>query len=145
MSTEENKAMVRRFAREVVNGGDFGLFDELVAPDCVEHTGPHGAPPTRATLRSLIEGFRAAFPDLETTEEDIIAEGDRVVYLGTVRGTHRGDCMGIAPTGRCVTIGEIHIQRVVGGKMVEHWGQFDALGLLHQLGVLPVPAPSAAG
>jgi predicted ester cyclase len=107
MSAEENKAAVRRFAREVVNGGDFGAFEELVAPDFVAHSAPPGAPPTRETLRHLIEGFRAAFPDLETTEEDLVAEGDKVVYRGTIRGTHRGEFMGVPPTGKRIEIGEV--------------------------------------
>jgi steroid delta-isomerase-like uncharacterized protein len=137
MSVEENKAAVRRFAREVVNRGDFAAFEALVAPDFVEHSSPPGVPPTREALRHFIEGFRAAFPDLETTEEDLVAEGDKVVYRGTIRGTHRGELMGVPPTGKRIEIGEIQIQRLAGGKLAEHWGQLDWLALLQQLGAMP--------
>jgi steroid delta-isomerase-like uncharacterized protein len=139
MSAEENKNVVRRFARMVVSRGDFGVFEELVAPDFAEHSTPPGVPPTRDTLRHFIEGFRAAFPDLETSEEDLVAEGDKVVYRGTIRGTHRGEFMGIPPTGQRIEIGEIQVQRLAGGQLAEHWGQLDWLALLRQLGANPTP------
>src|SRR5438034_115401 len=93
----------------------------------------------RVTLRGLIEGFRAAFPDLETTEEDLVAEGEKVVYRGTIRGTHLGEFMGFPPSGLRIEIGEIQVQRLAGGKLVEHWGQFDWMSLLQQLGAMPAP------
>lgn len=140
MSAEENKNVVRRFSRRVVSQGDFGVFEELVAPDFVEHSTPPGVPPTRETLRHFIEGFRAAFPDLETSEEDLLAEGDKVVYRGTIRGTHRGEFLSIPPTGKRIEIGEIQVQRLAGGKLAEHWGQLDWLALLQQLGANPAPS-----
>ncbi len=106
MPGEENKAVVRRFAQEIVNRGNWALFDELVGPDYVEHTPPPGAPPTRETLLSAVQALRAAFPDLQTSEEDLIAEGDKVVYRGTLSGTHQAEFLGIPPTGRFVTMGK---------------------------------------
>ena len=144
MGTEENKAAVRRLVREVVNGGDFGAFEQLVAPDFVAHSAPPGAPPTRETLRHLIEGFRAAFPDLETTEEDLVAEGDKVVVRLTYTGTHRGEFWGIPPTGKGFTITSVELYRIADGKVVESWVGSDRLGLLQQLGVIPAPGQATA-
>ena len=87
--------------------------------------------------------FRAAFPDLQATIEDLIAEGHKVAVRGTLRGTHPGELLGIPPTGAQVTVPLIDINRIEAGKLVERWGEADMLGLLHQLGV--IPAPGQAG
>ena len=84
--------------------------------------------------------YYAAFPDLHTTIEQVVGEGDIVVVRGTDRGTHRGDFMGIAPTGRNVTVPWICIYRVTDGKITEQWISSDGLGMLQQLGVLPRPS-----
>jgi predicted ester cyclase len=84
--------------------------------------------------------LRSAFPDLNATVEDIVAEGDKVVVRQTWTGTHTGgDFMGVPPTGRTVPIGVIDIIRIAGGKFVEHWGQMDAMGMMQQLGAMPTP------
>jgi predicted ester cyclase len=88
-------------------------------------------------LKQFISLFRAGFPDLHFTIEDMIAAGDTVVVRQTYRGTHKGELMGISPTGKQVTITSIDIGRFTGGKLVEHWGATDSLGLLQQLGVVP--------
>ena len=84
----------------------------------------------------MVGAFRAAFPDLRVKNEDVIAEGDKVVARWTARGTHNGALMNIPPTGKQVTLKGIDVLRIEGGKIVERWGEFDALGMLHQLGVI---------
>jgi predicted ester cyclase len=81
--------------------------------------------------------FRGAFPDMRLTEEDMIAEGDKVVDRVTVRGTHEGALMGIPPSGNQVEFVETHISRIADGKIVERWGQWDALGMMQQIGAVP--------
>jgi predicted ester cyclase len=81
--------------------------------------------------------MRGAFPDGRHTFEDVIAEGDKVVTRGMFSGTHQGEIMGILPTGKQVAFSVIHIDRVIDGKVVEHWGQGDTMGLMQQLGVVP--------
>jgi steroid delta-isomerase-like uncharacterized protein len=83
--------------------------------------------------------FRTAFPDLQLSVEDQIAEGDRVVTRYTGRGTHQGELMGIPPTGNEVSVGGTIISRVSGGRIEEEWNNFDALGMMQQLGVIPPP------
>ena len=87
--------------------------------------------------------MRSAFPDLHLTIEDMIAEGDKVAMRSSWNGTHQGEFMGIPATGRRVTVSQIDISRIADGRMVEHWGQLDALGLMQQLGV--VSSPKQAG
>ena len=87
--------------------------------------------------------YRSAFPDIQFTIEDLIAEGDKIVTRYTARGTHRGDLQGIPPTGRQVTVTGIIISRFANGKFVEGWLDFDALGMLQQLGVIPAPGQAS--
>jgi steroid delta-isomerase-like uncharacterized protein len=118
--------------------------DELFAPHYVLHDpavpgevrGPEG-------IKQYVGMYRSAYPDTRFTVEDQIAEGDEVATRWTGRGTHRGELMGIPPTGREVTITGITIDSVSGGRIEEEWNNFDQLGLLQQLGV--VPTPGAAG
>jgi len=137
MSTEENKAMIRRVWEEVFNKGDLAVADEIMATNYVYHgsggqefKGPEG-------FKQLITMFRTAFPDLRITVEDMFAEGDKVAHRATIRGTHKGDFMGIAPTGKQVTIAAIVISRFVGGKEVEAWANLDQLAMMQQMGIAP--------
>jgi predicted ester cyclase len=140
MSSEKHKALYRRFMTEVANRGNLGVADEILSADVVEHeTLPPGLARNRDGIKQLFTLIRKAFPDLHITVEDLIAEGDRVVARVTLKGTHRGEFMGIAPTGRPVAYEAIDISRIAGGKLVEHWGIPDYLTLLQQLGVEPVP------
>jgi steroid delta-isomerase-like uncharacterized protein len=140
MSTEQNKAVYRRFMEEVVNQGNLAVVDELVAVDVVEHEElPPGYPQGREGVKQFFAMLRTAFPDLQATIEDLIAEGDKVVGRGTWSGSHRGQFMDIPPTGKRVSFGVMDIGRIADGKIVEHWGQTDMLGLLQQLGVVPLP------
>jgi steroid delta-isomerase-like uncharacterized protein len=140
MSTEQNKALFRRFVDEVFNHGNMSLVDELVAPDFVEHEElPPGIPQDREGAKQLTTMLRSAFPDFKATIHDIIAEGDKVAVRMTWSGTQQGEFMGIPPTGKSVSIGVFDIVRVAGGKLVEHWGQMDNMGMMQQLGVIPAP------
>ena len=137
MSTEENKALIRRFYEEI-SKGNLAVVGELVATDLVEHSPfvPGQAPGRQGTVE-LFTMIHAAFPDLRITAEDMVAEGDKVVARGTMSGTHKGEFIGIAPTGKQITVGMIEILRIAGGKMVEHWNVVDSLGIMQQLGVVP--------
>lgn len=139
MSTQDNKALVRRIFDEVINQRNVVAADEIFAADVRDHTVPPGLPPGRDGLKANFGAFLAAFPDLSFTVEDMIAEGDQVVTRRTFRGTHQGPLFGIPPTGRPVTVTGIDISRVEAGKVVEHWGNEDDLGMLQQLGVVPAP------
>jgi predicted ester cyclase len=137
MSIEENKGVIRRFVEDVQNGGTIGAIANYCSPDFVNHSAPPGVPTGCEGVELVTAMFRAAFPDGRMTIEDMVAEGDKVVTRKTFRGTHRGELMGIAPTGKRVSIGLIDILRLERGKVVEHWSVVDNLGMLQQLGVVP--------
>ena len=136
MSVEENKAIFRRIVEEGFNKGNLAIVDELVATNHVNHTDNVHGP---EEYKQFITMYRTAFPDLHMTIEDQIAEGDKVVNRWTSRGTHKGDLMGIPPTGKQTTVTGIYVARIIGGKIVEEWGNFDALGMMQQIGVVPPP------
>jgi len=136
--SEQNKNAVRRLFEEVWNKGNPQVADELFAPTYAHHdssTPDVGRGPESEKRRATL--YRTAFPDLRLTIEDIIAEGDTVMARWSCRGTHKGDLSGIAPTGRQFTISGVSIARFAGGKVVEGWVNWDALGLMQQLGVVP--------
>lgn len=137
MSTEQNKAIVRRAFEEGTSQGNLCIFDELLAPNYVNHSLPE---PGGESLKQAIRLFRAGFPDLRVTIEDQIAEGDKVVTRGYSTGTHIAELQGIPPTGRQVKVPFINITRVENGKMMESWVQSDMLGMMQQLGAIPTPA-----
>jgi len=139
MSVEENKAIELRFLEEVVNKGNLAVIDELVAANFIDHSALPGAAPDREGYKQFFAMTRTAFPDFHSTLEDMIAEGDKVVERFTVRGTHKGEFMGIAPTGKQVEVEGIAIHRLAGGKIVEDWFSMDMLGMMQQLGVVPAP------
>ena len=138
MSTEEHKALVRRFVEEVWNGRNPSRVDELFAASHLFH-GAGNPPLDREGHRQMIAHFQEAFPDGRTTSEELLAEGDTVVQRWTFRGTHQGAFQGIPPTGKPVTLTGISIWRVNGGTIVESWHELDTLGLMQQLGVIPTP------
>ena len=126
VSTAANKALVRRYWDEVVNPGNLDLIDELYAPNFVLHA-PDGDVYGPDGVRRQLAAYRAAFPDLAVTLEDLLAEGDKVVRRFTLRGTHRGPFLGVPVSGRRVELGGIAIDRVAGGLLVESWVQVDGL------------------
>jgi predicted ester cyclase len=133
------KTQLERIPLEVFNKGNFGLIDELIAPDFVEHYAQPGVPPTRDGFMQLAIALRSAFPDLHYTVEDAIEVGDKVVHRLAASGTMKSDFLGIPATGTRATWTEIHIGRVADGRLVEHWGLVDQLGMFVQLGVIPAP------
>jgi len=139
MSAEANKAAVRRLIEEVMNGRNPDALDEIVAGDVVHHSLPPGMPQGIESYRALTSGYTVAFPDLQATIDDLIAEGDRVVVRMTNRGTHQGEFMGIPPTGKRIEVSAITMLRFADGKLAEEWVQADMLGVMEQLGVVPAP------
>ena len=141
MSTADVIAQHRRYNDEVLNRGDLDLLAELVAVEYVDHMA--GGPDLRGPegLRRFIAAFRTAFPDAQFTVHDRVVQGDTVAVRWSMRGTHRGDFNGLPPTGRSVTTTGLAIHRFVAGRLAESWEQFDALGLLQQLGVRIGAAP----
>lgn len=138
MSPVDAKTLVRKFIEEIWNKGNLGVVDEIVATNYVRHDpatpdvspGPEG-------LKQLVTAFRNAFPDLHFTIEDMLVEGDKVVTRYSSSGTHKGEFMGIAPTGKYGTSSGIGIGRIVNGQVVEEWVHWDTLGTLKQFGVIP--------
>jgi steroid delta-isomerase-like uncharacterized protein len=143
MSTEDNKAVVRRFYEEVMNQKNRAVLDQVFDLNVVDHFAPPGTPGGLEGARQTLGMFLSAFPDLHFTVEDLIAEGDKVVARATLSGTQQGTFMGIPATGKHVTIRGIEINRFEGGKSVEHWVEMDTLGLMQQLGVIPPPGPTS--
>jgi len=137
----QNKQLVQTFYEEVINGGDVDKIDELVSEDFVEHEEFPGISPDRDGVKDFFRLLRSAFPDVHFTPEDVISDGELVASRFTMTGTHEGEFMRVPSSGRQVTVSGIDIIRVRDGKCVEHWGQFDALGLLQQLGALAAEAP----
>jgi steroid delta-isomerase-like uncharacterized protein len=143
MSAEENKALVRRYAQELLNQTNLDLFDEIFAPDFVQY----GADPDQVSgvedLKQFFIMMRLGFPDFRVTMEDLFAaEGEKVVLRFVFRGTHEGEFTGVAPTGKQVTMAGIDIFRIAGGKIVELWNQEDVLGMMQQIGAVPAPGQS---
>ena len=141
MGLEENKAVVCRFVEEVQSQHRLDLVDELFDPDYIDHAVPVGMPPARGTgyFKQFYATMLRAFPDTHVTIHDQIAEGDKVTTRKTFRGTHQGEFMGIPPTGKEIELLVIDIFRVTKGKLAEHWGAWDRLSLLEQLGAMPAP------
>ena len=135
--SEQAEAVVRRAFEEVAMG-ELNTVDEIIAPEYVRHD-LAGGPETHGPdgVKRLITGLRAAFPDLQTTIDDIFSDGEKVVVRFTAHGTHEGPLQGIAPTGREATWRGVNIYRVADGQIRETWQLADGLGLLRQLGVAP--------
>ena len=142
MSTEDNKALFRRWC-EVISQNRLDRVEEIIAPDEVDHALPPGIPSGLEGVKQLFKLLHTAFPDLQIEIEDLIAEGDEVVGRVTARGTHEGEFMGIAPTGKPVSFNAIDVVRIARGKIVERWSQADNLALLRQLGAVPAPGQTA--
>jgi len=135
MSTEDNKALIRRAYEEGFNQRNLAVLDEVNASDLVSHNASTTMQGLEA-FKQFLSLYLSAFSDARFTVEDLIAEGDRVVARHTFRGTHTGDLMGIPPTGKQVSGTGIQITRIANGKAVEQWFNGDDLGLMQQLGVV---------
>ena len=139
MSTKENVALDRRVAEKVWNEGDMDVADQVFASDVVLHGAAPGLPPGVEGVKAAVTAYRAAFPDLHVTNDDYVAEGDRVASRWSWQGTHKGELFGIPATGKQVTMTGISIMRVVDGKIAEVWSSSDQLSLMQQIGAAPTP------
>lgn len=136
---DANKAIAREYF-EAFADGDLAWIDDHISSDFVRHD--PGLPfEVRGSegVRYLNSVFLTAFPDLRLDVEDVIGEGDKILVRLTIRGTHQGELMGIAPTGKEVEVGVLDLFHIADGKLVEHWAAIDNLGLMQQLGVVPEP------
>lgn len=141
MSSEENKALIRRYFEAIdatCQTGNADLIDEYLAPDFVEHNPFPGYPPTRDGWKQVFLMLDAATPGYHVVE-DLVAEGDKVVGRITAYGTHVGELFGIPATGKQIRLSAIAIWRIRDGQIIEHWHEADTLGLMQQLGVAPTP------
>ena len=129
--SEENKALVRRVFEDVFNKRNLALLDEFYA-DCVYHAPAVGELRGEA-YRQFLTALHAAFPDGRWTIQDQVAGGDKVVTRWSFTGTHQGELMGLAPTGKQVTCSGILISRIAEGKVVEEWEEWDTLGMVQQM------------
>jgi steroid delta-isomerase-like uncharacterized protein len=140
---EDNKEIARRLIEELFNQGKLDVVDELIAPGMIGHD-PALPEPTRGPegVRELVSGYRAGFPDLSLRIEDQCAEGDLVCTRWTAIGTNSGDFWGMPATGKQGTVTGITIDRIIGGRIAESWTNWDALGLMQQLGIVPAAMPA---
>jgi steroid delta-isomerase-like uncharacterized protein len=138
--TEKNKTVVSDFIGALFTRGDPNAVDDYLAEDFVNNDPPFGASADREGMRSAGAMFRAVFPDWRSDLHLLVAEGDIVVEMFTATGTHTGtEIMGVAPSGRTVTLPGINIFRLRDGRIVERWGRLDDLSFLRQLGVIQHP------
>jgi len=141
---ELGKELARRFVDEVWTQGRLDVIDELVSPDFVGSDPTAGETHGPAELRAVVDGYRSAFPDMTMRVDRLVAEGEWVVTHWTATGTHTGELMGIAPTGRQVTVSGVNIDRIADGRIAESRGVFDSLGMLQQVGAVPAGAAAPA-
>jgi len=139
MSTQENKKIARAIVQEAFVNGDFSVIDKYIADNFVDHAAPPGLSAGREGVKQNFSMMRSAFSDLQVSLEDEIAEGDKVVHRATTTATHTGEFMGVPPTNQQVTWTEMHMIRFANGQAVEHWANFDMLGLMQQLDAVPAP------
>jgi steroid delta-isomerase-like uncharacterized protein len=135
--SEAAKAVVRRNTDEVQSGGNFEVFEKLFADDFLDHTPQPGRTPDKDGARQLYKILRTAFPDFHAEIHWQLAEGDRVTTYKTYHGTHHGDFLGVAPTGRRIQFETVDVMRVQGGRITEHWGVANLFSLKQQLGASP--------
>lgn len=131
---KENKTVVCRIVEDLFNTGDAGIADKDFAADYIDHSASNSQMRGTENVRRFIESWRAAFPDTRSAVDDIVAEGDRVAVRWTTHATHRGEFMGVAPTGRQVAVGWFGMFRLSDGRVVESWDTFNALEMMQQLG-----------
>ena len=137
MSVEANKVIVRRTFEEIFNQGTLALADTWVAATFVNHAAPAEMLSGPEALKGHVVLLRTAFPDLHFTVEELIADEERVAARVTFGGTHRGVFRGFSPTNKSFVQSQMHMVRLVKGKVVEHWAVRDDLGLMQQLGIVP--------
>jgi predicted ester cyclase len=138
MSTEQNKAIVRRYSDELFNKGNLAVADEVFDPNYLNSgVAKLGLPRGPEGFKQYVSMMRTAYPDFHMTVEDQVAEGDKEVHRVIARGTHKGALMDIAPTNKQVEVSAIAIDHFSGGKVIETWAEVDMFGMMQQLGVIP--------
>jgi steroid delta-isomerase-like uncharacterized protein len=144
VSVDQNRAIARRYIDEFWSRGNVAAVDELIATDYVVHDpGTPGRAGGTDGEKQVHAMYRSVFPDLRFSVDDVLGEGDRAVVRWTARGTHRGELLGIAPTGKLITIPGTSIVRIANGKIAEHWLNWDTVGMLQQMGAIPAPQQPA--
>lgn len=135
----DGNGLLQRFYKEIIEGGNLTLIDELATDDYVDHEEAlPGQPPGKDGVRYFVEAIRTAFPDIKVkTIEASVADGTMEACHVILTGTHRGEMAGMAATGKSVEFGTTDIIRVADGKVAEHWGTTDNLGLMQQIGAVP--------
>jgi steroid delta-isomerase-like uncharacterized protein len=134
--SEQNKMLARRWFEDLFSRGDLDAANEIISADFVDHL-THEDERGLEELKHYVTIYRAAFPDIQDTVEDVVAEGDKVVVRWMSRGTHEGEFMGVAPTGRHVTFTGMRLFRIAENKIAESWVNIDERGLQEQLGTVP--------
>jgi predicted ester cyclase len=136
MSVGDNKTVVRRFYTEVISSGDLSRVEDFIGSKYLDHNAEQaGRGPS--VVRAHVKAVRQTFPDFHLQIDDIIAEGDTVVTRVSGHGTHKGEWMGIRPTGAVVRVKGINIDRIADERIIEHWGEADTIGMLRQMGINP--------
>lgn len=139
---ETNKEVVRQYMQEGVNRGNVSIADTMFTSDFQFHFPGVPVPMDRTGWAQLTQAFQTGFPDQDTKTNELLADGDKVAARFTFRGTQNGEFQQIPPTGKAVTMSGMAFWRLADGKIAEHWVETDALGMLQQLGVVPMPQPA---
>ncbi|RPJ20499.1 MAG: ester cyclase [Chloroflexi bacterium] len=137
MSTEQYKAAVQNLIEKGFNQKDMSAFTDYFSPNLTDHALPPNLPGGLEGRTMFVSAFMSAFPDMHIHVEDTVIDGNKVVIRWSAHGTHKGDLMGIPPTGKEVSITGIAIDRFENGQSVEHWEIIDQMSLMQQLGVIP--------
>ena len=138
----DNAATTRR-AYDLISAGDIEGFGALVADDFVEHEETPGLAPTKDGVLQFFRMYKAAFPDLQMTAEEVLVSGDKTITRARATGTHQGEFMGMPPTGKSVDVQLIDIMQFNDAGMIdEHWGLVDTMSMMQQLGAIPEPPPA---
>lgn len=143
MTPEEMQDFARRRVEVLFNRGELERIEEFVTDDFVNHEAWPGEDPGPAGFRIRLERLRSAFPDMRMEVRECVAGGDLVAYRAVLSGTHRGELLGMAPTGRRFAAPQMHMLRLRDGRTSEHWATRDDLGMLTQLGIIPPMGPPA--
>ncbi|WP_353718882.1 ester cyclase [Dyadobacter sp. 676] len=137
---EKNREIIERYFNEAWNEGKVDALDELLTPDYINHTPSVPNPPRGpAGLKPILQAIRRGFPDLHYQIRDVIATRDKVVARVVMTGTHTDTLFNIPPTGRHIEVNQINIERIVNGRIAEHWRVTDELNMMQQLGVVALP------
>ena len=134
----DNADLIKRFYEEIVGGGNLGLIDELAADDIVDHEeGFPGQPSGKEGVKFFVNTMRQAFPDINVSVDVTLDQGELAAGRAIMRGTHQGDFMGVPASNKAIEVETLDIIRVEDGRVAEHWGVTDTMGLMQQIGAIP--------